>query len=171
MAKSLTPLLLFIVLYGAVRPNLSAQSSGNAVPTVHTRNAGSLTPLGDDSTAVRETIAKAYAAFSAGDAQKYRSLLTEDYMLLENGELHDIEGDVAMIAVRDSGYQRTDVLDFRSVKIHDDIAYAAYFLKSGITDKKGSRNREWLESAILRHSGTGWRIALLHSTRITTSGG
>jgi hypothetical protein len=38
-------------------------------------------------------------------------------------------------------------------------------------DQKGTRNREWLESTILRRTGTGWRMALLHSTRITKPGG
>ncbi len=119
----------------------------------------------------KRNIAKVYAAFSAGKAQKYRTLLTEDYLLLENGELLDIEGDVAMMTAPDSGYQRNDMFDFRSVKIDGDIAYAVYFLKSEIKDRKGTHNREWLESAILRHAGTGWRLALLHSTRIAKSSG
>ncbi len=47
------------------------------------------------------------------------------------------------------------------------MAYAVYFLKAEITDKaNGFRIKEWLESAILRKSGEGWKIALLHSTRI-----
>jgi ketosteroid isomerase-like protein len=70
-----------------------------------------------------------------------------------------------------SAYKRTDAFDFRSVKVHGHTAYAVYFLKSEITDKNnGSRNREWLESAILRRSGAGWRIALLHSTKIVKPG-
>ena len=160
----LTQLLLFSLLFSATWPNLLAQGSRNAASPfsiVHTH----------DTTAVKEAITKAYAAYSALDAQKYRALLTEDYLLLENGELLDIEGDVAMMPAPDSGYRRTYMFDFRSVKIHDDIAYIVYFLKSQIKDRNGSRNREWLESAILRHSGAGWRIALLHSTRITKSGG
>lgn len=65
------------------------------------------------------------------------------------------------------GYKRIDKFDFRSVKLHGDIAYAVYFLKLEITDKKnGTRNREYLESAILRRSGADWRVAILHSTKI-----
>lgn len=124
----------------------------------------------DDAAAAKKAVADVYAAFSGFDKQKYRALLTDDYQLLENGELLDLEGDVAMMATPDSGHRRTDAFDFRSVKIHDDIAYAVYFLKSEIRDRNGSRNREWLESAILRRSGTGWRMALLHSTRIAKSG-
>ena len=124
----------------------------------------------DDEAAVKQSVEGVYAAFSAFDKQKYRALLTEDYLLLENGELLDIEGDVAMMATADSGHRRTDVFDFRSVKVQGDTAYAVYFLKSEMTDKKGTRNLEWLESAILRRAGSGWRMALLHSTRIAKAG-
>jgi hypothetical protein len=71
----------------------------------------------------------------------------------------------------ESNYKRTDAFDFRSVKIHSDIAYVVYFLKSEIKDNKnGIRNREWLESAILRRAGIAWRIALLHWTRLVKPG-
>lgn len=124
----------------------------------------------DDEAAVKQSVEGVYAAFSAFDKQKYRALLTEDYLLLENGELLDLEGDVAMMATADSGQRRVDAFDFRSVKVHGETAYAVYFLKSEITDKKGARNLEWLESAILRRAGSGWRMALLHSTRIAKAG-
>jgi ketosteroid isomerase-like protein len=125
----------------------------------------------DNTAAVKQAVVDVYAAFSGFDKQKYRSLLTEDYLLLENGKLLDIEGDVAMMAAPESGLKRTDAFDFRSVKVHGDIAYVVYFLKSEIKDKSGSRHREWLESAILRRSGAGWRMALLHSTKIAEAGG
>lgn len=125
----------------------------------------------DDASAVKQAVKDVYSVFYVSlDKQKYRSLLTDDYLLLENGELLDVEGDIALMPTRDSGYRRTDAFDFRSVKVHGDTAYAVYFLKSEITDKKnGPRNLEWLESAILRRSGAGWRMALLHSTRIVKS--
>ncbi|MCW9065968.1 MAG: nuclear transport factor 2 family protein, partial [Ignavibacteriaceae bacterium] len=94
--------------------------------------------------------------------------LTEDYLILENGELLDTESDIALMPEPDSGYERTDTFDFRYIKIEGDIAYTVYFLKAEIKDKtNGTINKEWLESTILRRSGDGWKIALLHSTKIT----
>ncbi len=121
----------------------------------------------DDSAEVRQAIRKLYSVFSQElDKQKYRSLVTDDYLLLEHGDVLDIEGDVALMPTPDSGYQRTDEFDFRSVKVHGDMAYAVYLLRSDITDKKnGNRKREFLESAILRRIDGNWRVALLHSTR------
>jgi ketosteroid isomerase-like protein len=87
--------------------------------------------------------------------------------LLENGELLDAEGDVAAMASPGSGYQRTDAFDFRLIKKQGNVAYTVYFLSSDIEDQQGARHREWLESMILRRSGTAWKTAMLHSTRVT----
>ncbi len=123
---------------------------------------------GADEQSVKQAVKNYYYVYSVKmDKDEYRSLLTKDYLLLENGEIFDIEGDITAIPDKDSRYKRTDSFDFRLVKIEGDIAYAVYFLKSEITDKvNGIRNKEWLESAILRRSGEDWKIALLHSTRI-----
>ncbi len=127
---------------------------------------------GDDGEAVKQAVKNYYDLyFVKMDKSEYRSVLTNDYLLLENGEIIDIEGDISAMPAPDSGYKRTDSFDFRLVKFEGDIAYAVYFLKAEITDKlNGIQNKEWLESAILRRSGDGWKIALLHSTRITNPG-
>ena len=120
----------------------------------------------DEAAAVKQAVMDNYAAFSGFDKQHYRSFLADDYLLLEHGELLDIEGDVAMMAAPESGHKRKNDFDFRAVKVYGDIAYTVYFLKSEITDKTGTRHHQWLESAILRRSGNRWLMALLHSTRI-----
>jgi ketosteroid isomerase-like protein len=124
---------------------------------------------GDDEEAVKQAVKNYYYLyFVKMDKDAYRSILTEDYLILENGELLDAEGDIALMPEPDSSYERTDTFDFRYVKIEGDIAYTVYFLKAEIKDKtNGTINKEWLESTILRRSGDGWKIALLHSTRIT----
>jgi Domain of unknown function (DUF4440) len=124
---------------------------------------------GDNEDAVKQAVKNYYYLyFVKMDTSEYRSILTKDYLLLENGEIFGTEGDIAAMPDKDSGYERTDSFDFRLVKIEGGIAYTVYFLKSKITDKvNGTHNKEWLESAILRRSGEGWKIALLHSTRIT----
>ena len=123
----------------------------------------------DDAAAVRRAVENVYSVFYQDrDKAKYRELLADDYLLLEHGELLDIEGDMALMPPPGGGFRRTDAFDFRSTKVHGDTAYVVYFLKSDVTDEKGARHREWLESAVLRRSRAGapWRMALLHSTRI-----
>ena len=124
---------------------------------------------GDDEEAVKQAIKNDYYLyFVKFDKDAYRSILTEDYLLLENGELFDADGDIALMPKPESGYKRTDTFDFQYVKIDGDFAYAVYFLKADITDNiSGAIHKEWLESIILKRSGDGWKITLLHSTRIT----
>ncbi len=124
---------------------------------------------GDDKEAIKQAIKNYYYLyFVKMDKRAYRSILTYDYQFLENGELLDAEGDIALMPDPNSGYERTDTFDFRYVKIEGDIAYTVYFLKSDIKDNElGAIHKEYLESTILHRSGHGWKIALLHSTRIT----
>ena len=109
-----------------------------------------------------------YAAYAAGnDETNYRTFLADDYVLLEHGELVDLEGDVAMLTKnRGPGFQRKDHFDFKSVRVRGDIAYTVYFLESNLDDNKTKRHRKWLESAVLRRIDGRWRAALLHSTKI-----
>jgi ketosteroid isomerase-like protein len=124
----------------------------------------------EDSKAIMHLVAEAYDVYYTRlDKQKYRAMLTDDYLLLENGEIMDANADIALMPTPQDEYKRTDRFQFRSVKVEGDTAYAVYFLASDMNDKKnGPRSRKWLESAVLRHEGNSWRIALLHSTRMTT---
>ena len=126
----------------------------------------------DDESAVKQLIKDVYSVFYGDrNRRKYRSLLTEDYLLLEKGEILDVEGEAKLMPAPGSDYRRTDAFDFRSIKFHGDTAYAVYFVKSKIVDTEhGVRNGDWLESAILRRDGKGWRVALLHSTQIVKPG-
>ncbi len=122
----------------------------------------------DDEAAVKRVIGEYYSVFYRElDKPKYRSLLTDDYLLLENGEIFDADADVAEMPAPGSGYVRTDTFTFRKVTIQGDTAWAVYFLSSNVTEAKdGPRALKWLESAILRRSASTWRVAILHSTRI-----
>jgi ketosteroid isomerase-like protein len=126
----------------------------------------------DDTAAVQQAIKDNYAAYGGFDEAKYRASLTEDYVLLEHGELIDREADIASMAKPGIGFRRTDHFEFHSVTIERDLAYAVYVLRSEIHDDvKGARSREWLESAILRRVRGDWKMALLHSTRVSHPSG
>jgi ketosteroid isomerase-like protein len=126
----------------------------------------------DDASAVQAAIRENYAAYSSFDEARYRSTTTDDFLLLEHGELIDREGDIANMAKPGTDFRRIDLFDFNTVRIEGDLAYAVYTLKSEIHDvKRGTRGREWLESAILRREDGRWKVALLHSTRVSHPAG
>jgi len=128
--------------------------------------------LANDAADVKAAIEENYAAYSGFDEARYRRTTTDDYLLLEHGELIDREGDVASMAKPGTGFRRSDRFDFDTVKVMGDFAYAVYTLESDIhDDARGTRNREWLESAVLRREDGRWKVALLHSTRISHPGG
>ena len=118
--------------------------------------------------AVQAAIRDYYEAWQNRDEAKYRTLVTDDYILLEHGERMTFEDDVRMMPK--PGSERSNAFDFRAVKIVGDVAYAHWFLESKITDEKGVRRNRWLESGVLRRLGGTWKIALLHSTRLEQKG-
>lgn len=118
---------------------------------------------------IKQRIIEWYRAFGnpSVDRTYYRSFMTDDYFLLENGVLLDVAGDMAMLGALPANHVRTDKFDFRHVWVDGDLAYLVYFLESEMNDSKsGSRSKRWLESAVLRRIDGQWRAAVLHSTRI-----
>lgn len=142
-------LLLLVVLAGSVCPTPAAESPPAEVA------------------AVRRTIENFYAAFSARDEVRYRQLATDDYLLLEHGEIMTLEQDVASFKSPAAAKKtRTDAFEFHAVRIDGASAYAIYTLRSDIRAEGVVTHRTWLESAVLRRSGDAWKICLLHSTRV-----
>jgi ketosteroid isomerase-like protein len=123
----------------------------------------------DDEAALKKAIHDYYSLYyRSRDKKKYRSLLTDDYLLLENGQVMNGGDDIALMPKPGDLYDRTDAFDFRQVRVKGGVAYMVYLLSSVITDKNGTKNHRWLESAVFRRSGSRWLIGLLHSTRIGT---
>ena len=130
---------------------------------------GTLRAVGDDAAVLKQVVADYYRIYFVDvDQSKYRALLTDDYLLLEDGDIQDVEKDISFMPKPADEYWRADTFDFRSLKIHGDIAYTIYILKSDIRTKKdGATKLAWLESMIFRRDGGDrWRIALLHSTKM-----
>ena len=120
-----------------------------------------------DQAAIRNRVVDLYMAFSAGDVDRYRSFMADDYLLLENGEIIDPEGDIAFFMDRPEGYHRTDSFDFRHVGITGDMAYAIYFVTALASDPQTPpKSLRWLESIAFRKQAGEWRCVLIHSTVI-----
>lgn len=121
----------------------------------------------DDASAARQTIVAYYAAWAAHDIARYRSLCTPDYLILDNGEISNLDQDVAYLRAHPEAWRgRTDHFDFRKVIVRGDGAYVVYFLNSEIRHGKLVEHRRYLESAALRRGPPGWQVFLLHSTKL-----
>jgi ketosteroid isomerase-like protein len=134
---------------------------------------GTLRAIGEDAADLKRIVADYYRLYFIDvDESKYRALLTDDYLLLEGGEIQDVEKDISFMPKPEDEYRRVDAFDFKLLEIHGDVSYAVYILKSDIRTKKdGAKTLAWLESMIFRRvGGDRWRIALLHSTKMVKAG-
>ena len=58
---------------------------------------GATAPQPNEAAPIKRAVEFYYAAYRELDQAKYHAGLTDDYARLENGELHDINGDLTMM--------------------------------------------------------------------------
>src|SRR5690348_18346944 len=115
--------------------------------------------------AAKQTIADYYAAWAAHDIARYRSLCAPDYLILDNGEMSDLDQDIVYLRVHPEAWRgRTDHFDFRKVIVRSDEAYVVYFLNSEIRNGQAVEHRRYLERADLRQDDSCWQVFRLHSS-------
>ena len=119
----------------------------------------------NDSLAIVKLLQSDYSTMGNWDLKKHVSNCTTDYLLIEEGEVWDMQREKQYYTANSTRQlQRKDVFTFYRVKISGQMAYAVYFLKSEITEKGVLTVRTWNESAAFRKINGVWKIALIHST-------
>ena len=103
--------------------------------------------------------------------EKLGDYYTEDFVLLENGEVWDLEiirGYMDQAAAMDNLPTRINSFSFINIKIHGDAAWLAY-RNTARFENNGEVLGEmsWLESANAVRTPEGWKLELLHSTIVT----
>ena len=106
--------------------------------------------------------------FSDLDARALDVYCAEDFLLLETGEVWDMER--MRNYLKNSGKGKTEVkrinsFDFIEVKISGNMAWAAYYNKAEFrNDGEVVKEMNWVESATAVLTEQGWKLQLLHST-------
>jgi hypothetical protein len=93
---------------------------------------------------------------------------THDFLLLENGEVWDInmiKDYMNKAAQQQNQPERINSFEFVEIKIEGNIAWTAYHNKASF-EKDGNVLGEmnWLESATAIKTEEGWKLQMLHST-------
>jgi hypothetical protein len=116
------------------------------------------------------TIEKAFASIAELDIDKLKTCFTEDMILIEDGEIWNMDTLVSKILSRkkDDTFRRENKISIISTETDGNMAWACYH-----NEAKGISNGspfivKWLESAVLVKEGDLWKIKVLHSTRINT---
>lgn len=108
--------------------------------------------------------------FSENTKEKLPHYYTEDFLLLEDGEVWDMEiikEYMDKAAEMDPMPERINAFDFIEVKISGDMAWTAYHNTAVFKmDDNVVGEMNWLESASAIRTPEGWKLQLLHSTVI-----
>ena len=105
-----------------------------------------------------------FSAMSDIDYKKMKSVVTDDFQLLEVGEDWDI--DDLINVVKPSDYKRKNFFNVIRSETLGDMAWVSYWNKATFTNGEKEEVVAWLESAVMIKAGEQWKIKMLHSTRI-----
>jgi ketosteroid isomerase-like protein len=107
--------------------------------------------------------------FSEYDAEKLSDFYSADFILLEHGEIWDmdfIKNYLKKARQNPSPPTRTNRFEFIRTVIEGNRAWVAYHNYATISrDGQVLRELYWLESATAIKTAQGWRLDMLHSTR------
>ncbi|MBC6369147.1 DUF4440 domain-containing protein [Algoriphagus sp. AK58] len=108
--------------------------------------------------------------FSNYQAEKLTDFYTEDFLLLEQGEVWDmaiIRDYLAKAKSNPNPPTRINRFEFIKTVVEGDRAWVAYHNYATISrDGQVLRELYWLESATAIRTERGWRLDMLHSTRV-----
>ena len=124
-----------------------------------------------DKTRIKNLIIESFdEIWSKLDAKNIDKYYTKDFLLLENGEVWNNDSiknylDNAML--RKPNLKRMNTIEVIEIKIANKMAWIAYQNYATFSsDNKIIRKAHWLESATAILTKNGWKLEMLHSTRI-----
>ena len=118
---------------------------------------------------IKELISNSFQKiFSDLDPQSLDTYCTQDFLLLETGEVWDMNkmrNYLDRASKQKSKVIRFNSFDFIEIKIEGKMAWVAYHNKAEFkSGEEVVRELNWLESATAILTEEGWKLQLLHST-------
>jgi ketosteroid isomerase-like protein len=114
---------------------------------------------------VQQVITRFFDALSVTNIPQMKAEVSDDFILLENGEIWTIDTLANKISrPKPEGYLRQNSFDFLSTKIDKNRAWVYFKNKAEITSKTRNMTIKWLESVIFRKEKGRWRMEFMHST-------
>ena len=121
----------------------------------------------NDSAAIVQLLSNDYKTMGNWDIKTHIGNCTENYLLVENGEIWDIKKEAEYYNQNSNRViDRRDYFDIKYVRVYGDCAYAVYNLRSDITENGNLKVKTWIESAIFRKIKGKWKIELINSTPV-----
>lgn len=126
---------------------------------------------GSDEQQIKSLVQNAFdGVWSDFDTTAVDNFHTADFLLLEHGEVWTneiIKGYQRTGKANAKNTKRINNFEFLKIEINGETAWAAYKNFATIyKDGEISRNLEWLESVNAVKTSNGWKLKLMHSTRV-----
>ena len=124
-----------------------------------------------DKTRIKNLIIESFdEIWSKLDVKNIDKYYTKDFLLLENGEIWNndsIKNYLDNAILRKPNLKRMNTIEVIEIKIAKKMAWIAYQNYATFSsDNKIIRKAHWLESATAILTENGWKLEMLHSTRI-----
>ena len=113
-------------------------------------------------------VQRLFSAMSAFDYPRMKVIGTEDFQLLENGEVWDMDDLVTAIKPSGDKYERRNYFSvIRTVTTQDNV-WVSYWNRADFPKPDGSaQSVTWLESAVMVKVDAHWKVQMMHSTRLS----
>jgi len=116
---------------------------------------------------IEASISKFFDGLSEIDANKLKAYTTDDFILLENGQLWNIDTLVSKMSdPKNAGIKRVNKFQFIKTEQNGNVAWVSYHNSADFSLNEKKQTVNWLESAVLEKKNGRWKIKLLHSTRV-----
>ena len=125
-----------------------------------------------DTDPVAETLREMYAAATADDLEALRAIFDDGFYAYDLGKRYDGLALAELLKqAHAAGRQFIWTVQDVDSQVLGDWAWLAYVNRGSVSDGQTVTPVTWLESAVLRHDGSRWRIRFFHSTRAAVEGG
>ena len=120
-----------------------------------------------DPAAVVKAMTDMFAALTVDDGAKLAAIFTPDAVEFDGGKRFTGSALWHLInSVHAKGIRLVWTVQDTDVHFACDTAWIDYINRGSVFDGKTTTPVTWLESAVLMHGKTGWRIRFFHSTRV-----
>ena len=116
---------------------------------------------------IEATIVHFFDGLSEFNNDKMRDCSTSDFLLLEDGEVWNLDTLINKITPRKKlNIQRINKFQFIKTEQNGKVAWVSYYNTADFRRDDKQQTIRWLESVVLTKEGKKWRIKQMHSTKL-----
>ena len=108
-----------------------------------------------------------FAAIAAFDHSRMEAVVTDDFQLLEAGEVWDIDTLIKAIGPNENLYERRNYFSLIRMVSRNETVWISYWNKATFTMSDEIVENAWLESVVLVEDEGSWKMQLMHSTKVS----